>query len=251
MGGLGYIRGMYVKTKKNASGSKSVLVVSKTKSRSNRLVKTIGCGRTAEEISKLIAKGHEYIEEAKGPLLPGLDAEESEIESFIGGLVNSSIQVIGPELIFGTLYDRIGYGAIDNEMFRHLVVCRLFNPGSKLKTVEYLERYLHVTYSVDSIYRFLDNLCVPRGKASSVPQVDIQSKVEAVSYAYTKSVVGGEIAVCFYDMTTLYFADMASRRTARTPARRFSSDFLSPQAAIPSAMRSSRGTRRKAGRCFP
>ena len=196
---------MYVKTKKNASGSKSVLVLSKTKSRSNRLVKTIGCGRTAEEISRLVAKGHDYIEKAKGPLLPGLDAEECEIESFIGGLVNSSIQVIGPELIFGTLYDRIGYGAIDNEMFRHLVVCRLFNPGSKLKTVEYLERYLHVTYSVDSIYRFLDNLCVPKGKASAAPQADIQSKVEAVSYAHTKSVVGGEIAVCFYDMTTLYF----------------------------------------------
>ena len=141
---------MYVKTKKNASGSKSVLVVAKDKSRRNRLVKTIGCGRTEGDVSRLVGKAKEYIENAKGPLLPGLDEDECEIEKFIGGLANTSIQVIGPELVFGALYDRIGYSAIDNAMFRHLVICRLFNPGSKLKTVEYLERYLHVSYSVDS-----------------------------------------------------------------------------------------------------
>ncbi|MBR4257597.1 MAG: hypothetical protein IKQ17_01045, partial [Kiritimatiellae bacterium] len=37
---------------------------------------------------------------------------------------------------FGTLFDRIGYNAISNEMFRNIVICRLFNPGSKLKTVD-------------------------------------------------------------------------------------------------------------------
>jgi hypothetical protein len=36
---------------------------------------------------------------------------------------NTQIQVIGSELIFGTLHDRIGYGTIDNEMFRHMVIC--------------------------------------------------------------------------------------------------------------------------------
>ena len=44
-------------------------------------------------------------------------------------------------------------------MFRHMGICRLFNPGSKLKTVDYLERYLHVSYDISTIYRFLDNLC--------------------------------------------------------------------------------------------
>lgn len=40
-----------------------------------------------------------------------------------------------------------------------MVICRLYNPGSKLKTVDYLERYLHVSYDINKIYRFLDNLC--------------------------------------------------------------------------------------------
>jgi hypothetical protein len=114
--------------------------------------------------------------------------------------------VIGPELIFGTLYDHIEYGAIDNNMFKHLVICRLFNLGSKLKTVEYLGRYLHVSYSVDSIYRFLDELCIPRKKdADNGGRPGMQAAVESILYAYTKMVIGGDVPVCFYDMTTLYF----------------------------------------------
>ena len=206
MGGLDYIRGMYIKKKKNASGSTSVLVVSKDRSRRHRLVKTIGHGRTPEEISSLVMSAKEFIANARGPFLPGIDETECEIEDFIRNLDNASIQVIGPELIFGALYDHIGYGAIDNDMFRHLVICRLFNPGSKLKTVEYLERYLHVSYSVDSIYRFLDELCIPRKiGADNGGRAGMQAAVESISYAYTRKVVGGDVAVCFYDMTTLYF----------------------------------------------
>lgn len=198
---------MYVKKKKNASGSTSVLVVSKDNHRRHRLVKNMGCGNTPSEISVLVSSAKEYIANTKGPFLPGLLEEESEIEGFLCNLGNNSIQVIGPELVFGSLYDRIGYGNIASDIFRHLVICRLYNPGSKLKTVEYLEQYLHVTYSVDAIYRFLDNLCVPRGKKPGVKEEaqGIQTEVESISYAYTKSVMGGEVAVCFYDMTTLYF----------------------------------------------
>ena len=43
--------------------------------------------------------------------------------------------MIGPELVFGALYDKIGYNSIRNDLFRHLVITRLFNPGSKLKTI--------------------------------------------------------------------------------------------------------------------
>jgi hypothetical protein len=63
------------------------------------------------------------------------DEDEIKLENFVSNITNSQIRVIGPELIFGTLYDRIGYGRIESELFRHLVITRLFNPGSKLKTI--------------------------------------------------------------------------------------------------------------------
>ena len=53
----------------------------------------------------------------------------------------------------------IGYGIINNVLFKHLVVTRLFNPGSKLKTIDYLSRYQGITFNIRKIYRFLDNLC--------------------------------------------------------------------------------------------
>ena len=106
------------------------------------------------------------------------------------------MQVIGPKLIFGALYERIGYNAVRNDMFHNIVICRLFNPGSKLKTVDYLERYLHVAYSVDQIYRFLDNLCCRKeGKKEGLDDTakkdgdrltskpdDFKTRVEDIAY---------------------------------------------------------------------
>jgi hypothetical protein len=93
-------------------------------------------------------------------------------------------------------------------LFRHLVITRLFNPGSKLKTIDYLFRYQGVVYNISKIYRFLDNLCfrrdaVPGSQSDGNP--DIKKQVEDISYSHTLRVLGGKIEVVFYDMTTLYF----------------------------------------------
>lgn len=219
---------MFVRKKPNKSGSVSVQVVAKTSSRRQKVIKSIGSSKDPKEIECLMAEGRDYINRHHEPLLPGIDEEEIGFERFLGQLNNSQIQVVGPELVFGRLYDRIGYDKISSEMFRHMVICRLFNPGSKMKTVDYLERYLHVRYSLSKVYRFLDDLCyrpeedeeeVAEKKGENVPGAnegrksdarqkkgqDYKTIVEQVSYEHTKKVVGGEVTVCFYDMTTLYF----------------------------------------------
>ena len=47
----------------------------------------------------------------------------------------------GTALFFGWLFDRLGLGAGRDDLFRHLVICRLYNPGSKRRTAEYVSRY--------------------------------------------------------------------------------------------------------------
>jgi transposase len=207
---------MFIRKKSNKSGTVSVFVLTTTKSRKQRLVKSFGAAHPNDTtvLEKLMQQASSFIQEMEGPSLPHIYEEEDVIDDFVRALNNTQVQVIGPELVFGTLFDRIGYNAIKNEMFRNIVICRLFNPGSKLKTVDYLERYLHVTYSVDQIYRFLDNLCyrkeVEKGKknkdeaAPAKPEA-FKTRVEDIAYAHTKKMVGGEVSVCFYDMTTLYF----------------------------------------------
>ena len=228
---------MFIRKKLNKSGTVSVFVLSTTKSRKQRLVKSFGSAHPNDTASleKLMQQASSFIQEMEGPSLPHIYEEEDVIDGFVSSLSNAQVQVAGPELVFGTLYDRIGYGAIRNRMFRNIVICRLFNPGSKLKTVDYMERYLHVTYSVDQIYRFLDNLCYRKeeeekgndgrksetaGEGSETAgegseptstssakskQDDFKTRVEDIAYSYTKKMVGDGISVCFYDMTTLYF----------------------------------------------
>ena len=229
---------MFIRKKPNKSGTVSVFVLTTTKNRKQRLVKSFGSAfpNDTAAMEKLMQQASSFIQEMEGPSLPHIYEEEKVIDCFVRTLNNAQVQVIGPELVFGTLFDRIGYNAISNEMFRNIVICRLFNPGSKLKTVDYLERYLHVSYSVDQIYRFLDNLCYRKeegkeseectsepakeGKADGADKTepareaavpakpkpdDFKTLVENIAYAYTKKMVGGEVSVCFYDMTTLYF----------------------------------------------
>lgn len=208
MGDPRYLCSMFLRKKRNKSGSTSVQILHKDKGRRQRLVETIGCGTSEREIETLMAKGRSRMEYLRGPMLPGFDQDEEVTDSFLRGLCNNQVQVIGPELVFGRLYDYIGYNRISDKMFRHMVVCRLYNPGSKLRTVDYMERYLHVSYSVDQIYRFLDNLCGRTGKETKKAkrrQEDYKPLVEQISYEHTKKVVGGEVSLCFYDMTTLYF----------------------------------------------
>lgn len=208
---------MFVQRKRNKSGSYSVLIKEKNpRTRGNSVVKIVGTSRDERELLELERKAYGYIDSLRGPLLPMdyHDPLEDGIEKFLSGISNSHIQVIGPELIYGRLYDKIGYGELANDMFRHLVICRLFNPGSKLRTVEYLRRYLNVDYDVEAVYKFLDNLCYRKdkdckkddnGKPIRPGGDDIKTRVERISFAYTKKICEDSISVVFYDMTTLYF----------------------------------------------
>jgi len=199
---------MFVRKKQNKGGSTSILVIDRSHDK-YKILKNFGCSSDVIEIEKLVARAEDYIQEKTGlnnSLFPY--QEDETILQFASTISNSQIQVIGPELIFGRLYDYIGYDVIDSDLFRHLVVSRLANPGSKLKTIDYLFRYQGIKLSIDKIYRFLDNLCYrkDRNKADkSTVQPDIKSQVEQITFEHTKSVLGGRVDVVFYDMTTLYF----------------------------------------------
>jgi transposase len=133
--------------------------------------------------------------EGQGRLFAIDGADTHAVRTFVGGLTNTNIHMLGPELIFGTLFQRMGFDdALPDPLFRHLVIARLVYPGSKLKTTDYLRRYRGITIGVDTIYRLLDTL-----------QSTYKEKVERAAYEYTKAKQGGVISVVFYDMTTLYF----------------------------------------------
>lgn len=184
---------MFIRKNKNRSGSVSIQIVSKQGGK-YKLIKTLGSGKSDQEIEFLYQRARQELQKIEGSTSLFVNKEDALLESYLSSLENSQVQVIGPELIFGKIYDAIGFNQIENTLFRHLVITRLFHPGSKLKTIDYMQRFLGVYKKVDEIYRFLDEL-----------NNSLKTTVEQIAFTHTKHVLGGKISIVFYDMTTLHF----------------------------------------------
>ena len=184
---------MFLREKKNSSGSVSVQIISKSSGK-YKVVKTVGSSSNEQEILRLTYLGKQEIERIS--CQPKLFVSENDtiVDQVFSALNNANIRTVGPEIIFGKIYDHIGFNAITEELFRHLVIARLAFPLSKLKTIDYLYRFQGVMLDVDAVYRFLDKL-----------NSKLQFQVEQISFTHTKKVLQGNISVVFYDMTTLYF----------------------------------------------
>lgn len=183
---------MYVRKKQNKSGLISVQVID-TSGAIDKLVKTVGRAKDPIEIGKLVHQAHQLISKLthqKEIIFNSLE-KDNFIHTLQLGL--RKIQVIGPELILGKLFDQIGFNEITDELFRHLVISRLIFPLSKLKTCEYLLRYQNVVVEPDTIYRYLDKIEQQR------------EEVQRISFNHTLKLFNGKISVVFYDVTTLYF----------------------------------------------
>ena len=185
--------GMFLRKKKNASGSTSIQIISKSGGK-YRVLKSIGAGTDEHEIEKLWHIGKQEISRLKAQTELFTSETDTIIERAFESLGNAQIRTAGPELIFGKIYDHIGFDAIGEELFRHLVVSRLAFPLSKLKTVEYLYRFQGISLDIDAVYRFLDKLNNTH-----------KEKAEQIAFAHTKKILGDDISVVFYDMTTIYF----------------------------------------------
>jgi len=189
-----YFSCMFIRKNKNRSGSVSIQIVQKV-NRRNVIIKTIGIAQSKreEELLSLLAK--QYISSHLGLQSLFVEHDDLVVENFVQQITNDHFQCVGPDLILGKIYDKIGLPNSGScELLKHLILCRLVSPGSKLHTVEYLRKHCNQDLSVYSIYRYLDTF-----------DSSIQPEVETAVFNYTKSLLDGKIGVVFYDMTTLYF----------------------------------------------
>ena len=184
---------MFIRQKKNKSGSISVQIITKHGGK-YKVEKTIGSASTQEQISILIHQAGYEIEKRQQQMSLFVSVADTQIEGYLQTLQNAQVRTIGPELIFGSIYDAIGFNAIKEDLFRHLVIARLAFPLSKLKTTDYLFRYQGICIEVDRVYRFLDKL-----------NDTLKEQVQQIAYQHTLHILKGKISIVFYDMTTLYF----------------------------------------------
>lgn len=184
---------MFIKRKKNRSGTISIVVAEKKSGRYSELA-TIGIARNEDEVGALVCQGREWIEREQQRRHPRLDlfgeerakceAELHTAEQMLSCI--SNITIDGADLILDRVFDNVGFNRIEDDVFRKLVKARLACPASKAATVEYLKNHFDDDVSLSRIYRYLDKL--------SDSQHHI---VQDISVEHTREVLGGNIGVLF------------------------------------------------------
>ena len=185
---------MFVRKKKNRSGTVSVVVTDKSGGKYREL-KTVGVSSDAEEIARLEVKARQWIDEYSGQLTLDFDESARALQEARNTIarIERTLQNT-PQAILGHIYDSIGFGAIGDSVLRHLVIARVCQPQSKVATVEYLKSYFDEDVRLHSIYRYMDKLYNTQ-----------REKVQQISVGHTMRILGGQIGIVFYDVTTLYF----------------------------------------------
>ena len=192
---------MFVRKKKNRSGSVSVIVAEKNRGKLKEIA-TIGIAKGEAEVEPLTDQARRWIAERQERIHPTIDfegraeaakhREREEVERVVSSIEN--VLLNGCELILDHVFDLVGFNAVDDKVFRQLVHSRLSCPSSKAATVDYLKNHFDEDVDLSRIYRYLDKL-----------NDRYRDVVQDISVRHTMDVLGGQIGVVFYDVTTVYF----------------------------------------------
>ena len=182
---------MFVRKKKNRSGTTSVVVVDKHGGKFKEL-HTVGIGHNDTEIEKLCIKSHLGVMEIDFDEVDQKELERKNAEAVLGNI--DGILLNGAKLILDKVFDSIGFSRVGDDVLRHLVIARLCEPMSKMATADYLKTHFDEDVNLSKIYRYMDKLYNSQ-----------QEAVQRISVEHTFSVLGGRVEMLFYDVTSLYF----------------------------------------------
>jgi len=187
---------MFIRKKKNRSGSTSVVVISKSKGVFKEL-QTIGVSKDDLEIEAMCKQAHKWISSYLGNRdifeIYEKEQEEKQVVNYLFSNIEN-ILINGTQLILNNVFRGIGFDSVNDDILKHLVIARLSQPMSKSATVDYLKSYFDEDIKLHKVYRYLDKLHNTQ-----------KENIEQISIEHTKKILGGKIGLMFYDVTTLYF----------------------------------------------
>ena len=96
-------------------------------------------------------EGKQWIKDCSVQLELDLCNEQKNFKDFFSGI--QEISIIGTELLLGSIFNQIGFNAIQDKLFRHSVLSRICYPVSKLKITEFLKLFFTLKIDEDAIYR--------------------------------------------------------------------------------------------------
>lgn len=201
---------------KYSANSVSVQVY-KIENRKRVVVRHIGTALNELEKANLLIVANDFISKLSKQLF--LFESKSQSDSIF---YFNQTEFIGVYYTF--LYDLIyklilliGFDKLKNNLLLDLVVIRMMEPASKLRSIELLQEYFGIKHRRQSYYK-------------AAPEwIKLKSKAENIALAFAKKHYAFNFDILFYDVTTLYFETFQEDELRRNG---FSKDNKSQQPQI-------------------
>lgn len=204
---------LHVRTVITKSGARAVQVI-RYENRKRIVVKHIGSAAQETEVNSLIGKAHLWIAGQTSQLSifvePGPATDITQYQ-FIGTLHQFAYDVLS------AIQDHFGYLGEGQKLLSDLVIIRMIEPASKLRSIKLIEDYFNIKHRRQSYYQQ-----APRW-------LELKEDVERKAIAVAGKEFGFDYTLLFYDVTTLYFETFVSD-DLRKPG--FSKDGKSQQPQI-------------------
>ena len=208
----------HIRTTKTASGSTAVQVVSYVK-RKVKVAKHIGSGRTEQEIQTRRKMAQIWVKrnEKQKILFDKPDQANQELIMLLSKCEYKGFRYQFIYEILTKLIDRFEFTSLGNQLLRDLVIIRIIEPASKLRSLELLGEYFGLNHRRQTFYESLPAF------------IKLKGKVEELAVKQAEKELAFDFTLVFYDVTTLYFETFTPDELRKTG---FSKDNKSQQPQI-------------------
>ena len=205
---------MKIRVVTTASKARAVQIV-RYQNNKRSILQHIGSAHTDAELQELMVLAAEWIKDYSKQLSVFPDESPNRLLhlnhcTFIGVQYRYFHQLIT------FIQDKMGLGGLA-PLLNDLVIVRIFEPASKLRSLELTERYFGIKHSRKTYYKI-------------APQcIELKETVESKVLNFAKAYYSFNFDIVFYDVTTLYFETFEEDELRRNG---FSKDNKSQQPQI-------------------
>lgn len=182
---------MKIRVVKTASNARAVQVV-RYQNNKRVIVRHFGSCHTNEELNEMLLVANEWVKDYSGQLSIFPDDDPNTLlhinhSSFLGVYHTFFYELIG------FIQDEIGFSGLEQPILNDLVTIRIFEPASKLRSIELLESYFGIIRQRKTYYKI-----APKWLA-------LKEDIEARVVTFARKTYAFDFDIVFYDVTTLYF----------------------------------------------
>jgi len=182
---------MKIRVVKTGSGAKAIQAV-RYQNNKRIVIKHFGSCHTEGEIKELLLIADEWIKAYTGQLSIYPDNDPNTLLhtnhcTFLGVYYTFFYDLIS------FLQKEIGFDNLDQPLLKDLVTIRIFEPASKLHSIELLKNYFGIVHQRKSFYKIAPEW------------LSMKENVEKKVIDFAKKKYSFSFDLLFYDVTTLYF----------------------------------------------